>query len=68
MERGIRYRGFLLTWSEPPIDAGWRLNVKTHDPKLSAEFGNTQTIIACTLEDADEMARQFIDSLLGHAA
>jgi hypothetical protein len=56
------YRGFIVSWEEPPISANkWDLNVS---PEAWEKLEKTEVITGATLEDAWAKARKFINELL----
>jgi len=64
MQRTELYKGFIMTWSDPPVNSSqWLINIGPGDRTLLAKLGRTKVINAPILEEALENTKQFIDSL-----
>jgi alkanesulfonate monooxygenase SsuD/methylene tetrahydromethanopterin reductase-like flavin-dependent oxidoreductase (luciferase family) len=65
MQRAKSYKGFVMTWSEPPETSDRRtINIGSDDRRLFAKLGRSSKVVAgATLEEALEKAKRFIDSL-----
>ena len=61
------YRGFLISWQEPPMMGnGWTANVATDSPQLLSLMGRNgaEVIEARTRDEMIANAKQYIDRLL----
>ena len=68
MNKSEDYRGFIISWQEPPItSAEWSANVATDDRSLFALMGRNgpKVINGRTRDEMIADARQYIDDLLG---
>jgi hypothetical protein len=62
------YRGFVISWDEPPMIGGiWNANVATDSPQLFAltRRNSAEVIQAQTRDEMLAKAKQYIDRLLG---
>jgi hypothetical protein len=66
VEKADDYRGFVITWQEPPLtSAKWTANVSSNDPRLFALTKGNAIIDGRTREDLLTTAKQYIDGFLG---
>ena len=66
MQIGDHYKGFVITWVEPPVSAHeWVLNINAKDKNKAGltKLGRTGVIKGATLDEAMAKAKQFIDEL-----
>jgi hypothetical protein len=66
MQIGDHYKGFVITWVEPPVSAHeWVLNInaKNKDEAGHTKLARTGVIKGATLDEAMAKAKQFIDEL-----
>jgi hypothetical protein len=61
-----KYRGFIISWQEPPMMGRWTANVATDSPSLFALMGRNgaQVIDGRDREDMITAAKKYIDGLL----
>src|SRR6478672_11942233 len=60
MERAKSCKGFVMTWSEPPVTSfKWTINIDAKDRRRLAKLGRTKVIDAPTCEEALEKAKRF---------
>lgn len=67
MERAKEYRGYALSWQEPPaISRAWVVNVTSDNRDLQEMIGKSSAAFSgLTRDDAIADAKAFVDKLLG---
>ena len=66
--RTENYRGFIISWQEPPMMGdGWTATVATDSPSLFAFMGRNGAEVtkAQTHDEMIAKAKQYIDGLIG---
>jgi hypothetical protein len=66
MQIGDHYKGFVISWVEPPVSAHeWVLNISAKDKDKAGltKLGRTEVIKGATLDEAVAKAKKFIDEL-----
>ena len=67
MQRRNEYRGYVISWQEPPeISAAWVVNVASEGRDLQDKIGKNSAVFSDrTRDDAIANAKAFIDMLVG---
>ena len=59
MQIGDHYKGFVITWVEPPVSAHkWVLNINAEDKAGLTKLGRTEVIKGATLDEAMAKAKK----------
>ena len=67
MTKAEDYKGFIVSWEEPPLtSAYWTANVASDDANLNALMGHggAEVINGRTRDDMLDKARSYIDGLV----
>jgi len=66
-DKSENYRGFIISWGEPPMMGQWTANVASDQPNLLAlmKQNGSKVIEGRDRDDMIAAAKKYIDGLLG---
>lgn len=66
-DKSENYRGFIISWDEPPMMGRWTANVASDQPNLLAlmKQNGSKVIEGRDRDDVIAAAKKYIDGLLG---